>query len=427
MSRPEKIQEIQKTYNLPGDFSSQLALFRHPHQQALFDEFSENTLSNYYLPFGVAPNFLINGKMYVVPMVTEESSVVAAASRAASFWAKNGGFKTTIHNTLKKGHIWFKWEGPERFFNNMPGELEEKLREAAAPLTANMEKRGGGIGTMVVISTEGENGIFQLQVNFETVDSMGANFINSCLEEMKEPLIKFLRHQSNLMHYGEPEIIMSILSNYAKDCLVTAHAECPIEALTPFAKEMPADDFAQKFKTAVDIALADTSRAVTHNKGIFNGTDAVIIATGNDFRAIEASGHAWAARDGQYRSLSQCTISNDGIFRMELTMPIALGTVGGLTRLHPLASLALEILQNPTARELMGIAAATGLANNFSAIASLVTTGIQHGHMKLHLTNLLKSLDATPDEKETAIQHFNNKIISARAVKDFLSELRKIS
>jgi hydroxymethylglutaryl-CoA reductase len=256
---------------------------------------------------------------------------------------------------------------------------------------------------------------------------MGANFINSCLEEMKEPLIKFLRHQSNLMHYGEPEIIMSILSNYAKDCLVTAHAECPIEALTPFAKEMPADDFAQKFKTAVDIALADTSRAVTHNKGIFNGTDAVIIATGNDFRAIEASGHAWAARDGQYRSLSQCTISNDGIFRMELTMPIALGTVGGLTRLHPLASLALEILQNPTARELMGIAAATGLANNFSAIASLVTTGIQHGHMKLHLTNLLKSLDATPDEKETAIQHFNNKIISARAVKDFLSELRKIS
>ncbi|PRZ00243.1 3-hydroxy-3-methylglutaryl-coenzyme A reductase [Marinilabilia salmonicolor] len=420
LSREEKIEILRRHFQLPEDFAEILKTFRHPDRQELFDDFSENTLSNFYLPFGVAPNFKIDDNMYVVPMVVEESSVVAAASRAASFWAKNGGFKTTIHNTLKKGHIWFKWDGPKSFFANMPEGLEEKLREAVVPLTANMEKRGGGVRAMEIIPLEGEYGLFQLHISFETVNSMGANFINSCLEEMKEPLKEFFNINKDFKQYGETEIIMAILSNYTTECLVTSTVECPIEALSPFSAGMEPAGFAQKFKRAVDIALSDTSRAVTHNKGIFNGTDAVVIATGNDFRAAEAAGHAWAAKDGKYRSLSSCEITEKGTFKMDLTLPLALGTVGGLTRLHPMAALALEMLGNPSADELMGIAAAAGLANNFSAVASLVTTGIQKGHMKLHLSNLLKSLNATEEEQKAAMDHFKNETVSALKVKEFL-------
>jgi len=422
LTREEKIKVLKTHFQLPENFSEILEAYRHPSQQELFDDFSENTLSNFYLPFGVAPNFLIDDKMYAVPMVVEESSVVAAASRAASFWAKHGGFKTTIHNTLKKGHIWFRWDGPKSFFSEMPKELEESLRKTVAPLTANMETRGGGIRSMEIISLDGEYGIFQLQVAFETVDSMGANFINSCLEEMKEPLREFFNTHQDFKQYGNMQIIMAILSNYTTDCLVTTTVKCPIEALSAFSAGMAPAEFAQRFKQATDIALADTSRAVTHNKGIFNGTDAVVIATGNDFRAAEAAGHAWAAREGFYRSLSSCEITEDDSFKMELTIPLALGTVGGLTRLHPMAALALEMLGNPTASELMGIAAAAGLANNFSAVASLVTTGIQKGHMKLHLSNLLKSFNASDEEKEAAIDYFKDKTVSAVAVKEFLRQ-----
>ncbi len=424
LSRPEKIQKLTETHQLPPNFEDRLATYHHPTQQDLFDEFSENTLSNFFLPFGVAPNFLIDDTMYAVPMVVEESSVVAAASRAATFWAQNGGFRTTIHGTLKKGHIWFNWNGPPVLLNPIPEKLIDNLKNAIAPISANMEKRGGGMRSINILPLDGQPGIFQLEISFETMESMGANFINSCLEEMKNTLIKFFNTQDNYKQYGEIEIIMAILSNYTTECLVTTEVKCQVEDLAPLAAGMTPNVFAQRFKTAVDIALADTSRAVTHNKGIFNGIDPVVIATGNDFRAAEAAGHAWAARKGSYSSLSQCDISPEGSFSMKLTLPLALGTVGGLTRLHPLASLALELLGNPPAKKLMGIAASAGLANNFSAVASLVTTGIQKGHMKLHLTNLLKSMDANAKETEAARAYFDDKIISARAVKKFLTALR---
>ncbi|MGQ1890454.1 hydroxymethylglutaryl-CoA reductase [Thermophagus sp. OGC60D27] len=425
LSRKEKIEKLLDAYHLPSDFPNRLASYRHAAQQDLFDDFSENTLSNYFLPFGVAPNFRIDDQWYVVPMVVEESSVVAAASRAASFWAKNGGFKTTIHGTLKKGHIWFKWNGPGKSLNALSQKLNQTLLDAVAPITANMEKRGGGIKEISIIPLPDQPSIYQLEVLFETADSMGANFINSCLEEMKEPLKKFFHSHDALKQYGEMEIIMAILSNFTTECLVTTKVECPISALKPFAANLSTEQFAEKFKLAMDIAGWDTSRAVTHNKGIFNGTDAVVIATGNDFRAVEAAGHAWAARGGQYRSLSKCNISADNMFRMELTMPMALGTVGGLTRLHPLAKLAIEMLGNPSARKLMSIAASAGLANNFSAVASLVTTGIQKGHMKLHLSNLLNTEEASQEEKSAAEQYFQNKTVSAKAVKDFLINRRQ--
>ncbi len=427
LSREEKIKTLQENHSLPDDFDQRLKAYRHPDKQYLFDDFSENTLSNYYLPFGVAPNFLINDTLYALPMVVEESSVVAAASRAAAFWTQHGGFKTTIHNTLKKGHIWFKWLGPSSLLNPMPDDLKQLLKDAVAPVTASMEKRGGGIRNMTIEPLDDRPNVFQLSVSFETRDSMGANFINSCLEEMKQPLQDYFTENKELASFGKPVIIMAILSNYTTECLVTSRVECPVKDLSPLSAGMDPETFAHRFKAAVDIALSDTSRAVTHNKGIFNGTDAVVIATGNDFRAAEAAGHAWAARDGQYKSLSNCHISDDGIFTMELTLPLALGTVGGLTRLHPLASLALEMLGNPSAPELMGIAASAGLANNFSAVASLVTTGIQKGHMKLHLGNLLSSVGATSEEKKAALAHFQNETVSAKAVKTFIEQYRNQS
>jgi hydroxymethylglutaryl-CoA reductase len=416
LSREEKIAFLQNNYDLPETFKETLATFRHPTQQAQFDDFSENTLTNFYLPFGIAPNFLINGKIYALPMVIEESSVVAAASRAATFWSQHGGFKTTIHDTLKTGHIWFEWEGDPQLLAEEVNHLQKQLTASVSHLTQSMEQRGGGIRSMQFIPQENLKSVWQLLVTFETADSMGANFINSCLEAMKEPLVQtFVQN-----NWSEPNIIMAILSNHTPDCTVTCEVFCNIEQLVPYSAGLSPTVFAQRFKLAVDIARENTHRAVTHNKGIYNGVDAVVLATGNDFRAVEAAGHAYAARDGQYRSLSTCEITDDGFFRFSLTIPLAPGTVGGLTRLHPMAAQAMEILQQPSAKELMSIAAAAGLANNFSAVASLVTTGIQKGHMKLHLSNILNSFDANENEKQSAVNYFKDKTISHSAVKNFL-------
>ncbi len=416
LNREEKIEYIQNNFPLAVDLAKVTSHYRHETDQAVFDDFSENTLSNFYLPYGVAPNFLIDGKMHVLPMVIEESSVVAAAARAASFWANHGGFKTTVHNSLKIGHIWFQWNGDANTLQNHASTLDAHLRASVNQITKSMEQRGGGIIAMQFIAQPELENVWQLQVSFKTAESMGANFINTCLEAMKDPLLDYFANQN----LPTAEVIMGILSNYTPNCLVSCEVSCNIEQLAPYAAGLPPHKFAQRFKLAMDIAYHNTSRAVTHNKGIYNGVDAVVLATGNDFRAIEAAGHSYASRDGQYRSLSQCTITDDGVFNLSLTIPLALGTIGGLTRLHPLAALSMDILQNPSAEELMSIVASAGLANNFSAVASLVTTGIQKGHMKLHLSNILTSFNATPEERERTEAHFSDKTVSLQKVREFL-------
>jgi hydroxymethylglutaryl-CoA reductase len=222
----------------------------------------------------------------------------------------------------------------------------------------------------------------------------------------------------------ELEVIMAILSNYTPECRVKAWVECPVEDLGTFKGGMAARAFARKFVTAIRIAEGDPYRAATHNKGIFNGVDAVILATGNDFRAIEACGHAYAARGGRYGSLSHAEITEDDRLRFELDLPLAVGTVGGLTALHPLAKRSLELLGHPSATELMEIIAATGLMQNFSAVRSLVTTGIQYGHMRMHLTNILNHFGATETEAEKALAFFADKTVSFRSVREFLGQLR---
>lgn len=387
--------------------------------QQLHDEFIENTISNYYLPFGVAPNFLINNKVYAIPMAIEESSVVAAASKAAKFWFDRGGFKTEVIATEKIGQVHFTYDGSFEDLRNFFNAIRPNLLKDAKPISKNMETRGGGILNIELRNkSELIENYYQLHATFETLDAMGANFINSCLEQFA----KTLKSEAESKLQGQLDIIMSILSNYVPNCLVKAEVSCKVEDLTENSKTT-AEDFASKFIRAVRIAEVEPYRAVTHNKGIMNGIDAVILATGNDFRAVEAGIHAYASRSGQYRSLTQAKIE-DGIFKFWIEIPLALGTVGGLTKLHPLVKLALEMLGNPSARELMEIVAVAGLAQNFAALRSLTTTGIQEGHMKMHLMNILNQLEATSEEKEKLITYFKSNTVSHSAVVSEIEKLR---
>lgn len=428
LTKAEKIQWVTEQFTAgPREAAAELAGFWHADEklQKVLDGFSENTLSNYPLPYGIAPNFLINGKLYAVPMVIEESSVVAAASSAAKYWLSRGGFHAEVISTRKLGQVHFAWFGDCAKLRVVFEDLRDTMLSEAAPLTLNMGQRGGGIaGVELLDFSLVEPGYYQLRVAFETCDSMGANFINSVLESFADTLQRFIEtHPSFDDDERDVEIIMSILSNYTPECLVRAGVEWPVDRLGEDYNGIAAAAFAEKFAKAVRIAHIDPYRAVTHNKGIFNGIDAVVLATANDFRAIEACGHAYAARDGMYRSLSYCTIEN-GIFKFWLDIPLALGTIGGLTRLHPLARRSLEILGNPSATELMEIVAVTGLAQNFAAVRSLITTGIQHGHMKMHLTNILNHLGVSEEEMAAAEAHFTDKVVSFTGVRDYIETLR---
>ncbi len=392
--------------------------------QKLHDEFIENTISNYYLPLGIAPNFLINDTLYAIPMAIEESSVVAAASKAAKFWLNRGGFKTTILGTEKIGQVHFIFKGDVEKLNNFFAQVKPKLISDTSAITKNMNKRGGGISNIILLDkTSKLENYYQLHCTFETLDAMGANFINSCIEQFATTFKEEAQNHNVFSEIEKDiEIVMSILSNYVPNCLVRAEVSCPVSELSTDVEKSNA--FAKKMIQAVNIAKVEPHRAVTHNKGIMNGVDAVILATGNDFRAVEAGVHAYAARNESYTSLTDASIEN-GVFKFWIELPLALGTVGGLTSLHPLVKLALEILNKPSAKELMQIVAVAGLAQNFAAVRSLVTTGIQQGHMKMHLMNILNQLGATTEEKTTLTNHFKNNAATHSAVVAAFENLRK--
>lgn len=428
MSKNEKLDWLTSNYMNKADTDK--ALFNYfqlnnDSLQKVIDGFSENTVSNFVLPYSLAPNFLIDDELYCIPMVIEESSVVAAAASAAKYWQYRGGFKTTILGTTKVGQVHFKWHGSQSVIKSIYSKIESFLLGNAAAIIDNMKSRGGGIQrTELLDFTHTEPGLYQIKVHFETCDSMGANFINSVLENFSDSLERFFVDSPDVPDEDrDVYIIMSILSNYTPECVVRAEVSCPVHDLGVFANGMLAEQLAEKFKTAVKIAHIDPYRATTHNKGIFNGIDAVILATGNDFRATEAAGHTYAARHGQYSSLSFCEIT-DGIFRFWLDVPLAIGTVGGLTSLHPMAKKTLEILGNPSAAQLMRIVASVGLAQNFAAIRSLVTTGIQKGHMKMHLMNILNHLSASEDECVRVFSYFDDKTVSFAGVRDYLARIR---
>lgn len=428
LSKEEKINWIANEYfSTPIEAVNLIKKYWNSDEkiQKLHDEFIENTITNFYLPLGVAPNFLINGKYSTIPMVIEESSVVAAAAKAAKFWSTRGGFKATVINTEKIGQVHFIYTGDisklEMFFI----QNKNKFLAQTEGITKNMQKRGGGI--LDIILKDKTNllpNYYQLHATFETKDSMGANFINSCLEQFANTLKQessvyelFTEQEKNI------EVIMSILSNYVPNCIVRAEVSCPVADLAEKNIQNP-EEFAKKLIQAVQIAEVEPFRAVTHNKGIMNGIDAVILATGNDFRAVEAGIHAYAAKNGHYSSLSHAKIENN-IFTFWLEVPLSIGTVGGLTSLHPLVKLSLQMLENPSAKQLMEVVAVAGLAQNFAALRSLTTTGIQEGHMKMHLNNILNQFETTEEESVVIKNHFENHAVSHSTVVAFIEHLRQ--
>ncbi|SMO34058.1 3-hydroxy-3-methylglutaryl-coenzyme A reductase [Saccharicrinis carchari] len=420
-SQEQKVDTLAAQFNLPVSFKETLRSHHHRELQGLYNQFAENTISNFYLPYNVAPGFVINKKEYAIPMVVEESSVVAAASKAAKFWSAHGGFSTKVLSVTKSGQLFFTTEWSFEELSALMPDITSALRCSVGEITHNMEKRGGGItGFKLTSESLVDEQTYCLMVSFETADSMGANFINTCLEKMGDALVTFLIQKNDNRHI---EINMAILSNYTPECLVQCALSCPIEDLQAYSGVYSPQDFALRFKKAVSLAKHNPSRAVTHNKGIMNGIDAVVLATGNDFRAIEAGVHAYASRAGAYASLTDIVLEND-TFTYTLKLPLALGTVGGLTSLHPMAKLSLLLLDEPSASELMQIVAAAGMANNFSAVAALVTSGIQKGHMKMHLSNILAALNADPMECQKAKKYFSERDVSHSAVKLYLDAER---
>ena len=426
LSKAQKIAWVSKNYFKANEQATQV-LQRYWNSdkelQKLHDDFIENTISNYYLPMGIAPNFLVNQDLYAIPMVIEESSVVAAASNAAKFWLDKGGFTTQVISTTKNGQVHLNFFGNTADMTAFFGVIKPILIASISQVEKNMKKRGGGLLDIQLIdSTDTLEGFFQLHCTFETLDAMGANFINTCLETFAQTLEREAEtYKAFNTSQTYPEVVMSILSNYTPECVVRASVSCHVDLLAQ--KDLEGRVFAQKIVRAIAIAKATPRRAVTHNKGILNGIDAVIIATGNDFRAVEAAVHAYACKDGHYSSLTHASVEND-IFKMWIEVPLALGTVGGLTSLHPLVGFAFDLLQKPNAKKLMQLVAVAGLAQNFAALRSLVTTGIQKGHMKMHLMNILNGIQATDTEKASAVAHFKSNQISHSAVIAFVEKQR---
>lgn len=423
-SKEDKIEWLRRHY-FQQDAETLAILESYWHTDAevqeLHDEFIENTVSNFYLPLGIAPNFRINGKLLAVPMAIEESSVVAAAANSAKFWLNRGGFKAKVLSTIKNGQIHLTYSGKKEKLNQFFNSYKTQLIDSISEIQKNMKARGGGLLELKLIDSSSVlEDYYQLHATFETLDAMGANFINSCLETIANNFEAIAQDYQEFVNDNcFPFVEMSILSNYVPDCLVRAEVQCKVSELA--YGNLSGEEFARRLIRAVNIAEVEPKRAVTHNKGIMNGIDAVVLATGNDFRAIEAGVHAYACKEGNYASLTHARIEEGDMFHFWMDIPLVLGTVGGLTSLHPMVRFSLNLLGKPSARELMEVVAVAGLAQNFAALRSLVTTGIQKGHMKMHLTNILNQFAANDSQKKAAEEYFKEKTVSVKAVKEFLN------
>ena len=370
------------------------------YETGLMDKISENVIADFKLPFSIAPFLQLNNKIYHVPMVTEESSIVAACSKAFKFWRERGGFTTLEIKTIKRGTVYFKGDVDL-------SQIEDIIKKKnVQKINQGMKSRGGGIQGYKLETVEAFN---KLNISFDTKDAMGANYINTILEAVAEELKKL-----------NCNILMAILTNNYEENYVTVGVSCLIQDLN-YDKNLKARDFANRFVDAVNIAKIDVDRAITHNKGIMNGVDSVLMATGNDYRAVEASCHALARRsDGQYISMTDAYIQDDK-FYFEITLPLAVGIVGGNTKIHPLAKKAIESLKLESVEDFMSIIASVGLAQNFGAISALIGKGIQWGHMRLHLDNILDEFNLSEDEILIVKEEFKNKKVSKVEVEKFIN------
>lgn len=376
LSRTDRIQRLKENLSIQETSFSTI-------QPEVYEKMIENAITTFELPMGVAPNFYINNKEYVVPMVTEEPSVIAAASNAASIIKRNGGFKSQVINRIMRGEIIFSNPKSVHTILEYTENNEKILKEIADRAHPSIVKRGGGIQKVQtrVLANEFDTFVV-LDIFVDTQEAMGANIINTILEKLK------LHLESEL----DEIVLMAILSNNTPEC--TAKAMCEINPETlKFS-----DEIVDRIVSASKLSFLDPFRCATHNKGIMNGIDAVVMATGNDWRAVNAGIYTAMTLSGTMMPITTWSKTELGYLRGEINIPLALGSVGGSIGLNPKVQLAYDILNINQVSELMEVVAAVGLGQNFAALYALTTDGIQKGHMTLHARNVAMRAGATPDE-----------------------------
>ena len=378
------------------------------------DQLSENVVGTFSLPYSLVPEVLVNGQEYTVPYVTEEPSVVAAASYASKIIKRAGGFTAQVHERRMIGQVaLYQVADPAQVQEKIANKKAELL-ELANQAYPSIVKRGGGARDLHVEQIKGETDFLVVYLHVDTQEAMGANMLNTMLEAL-QPVLEELSHGQSLM---------GILSNYATDSLVTASCRIAFRYLS--RQKDQGRDIAEKIALASQFAQADPYRATTHNKGIFNGIDAILIATGNDWRAIEAGAHAFASRDGRYQGLSSWRLdleTEELVGEMSLPMPVA--TKGGSIGLNPRVALSHELLGNPSAKELAQLIVSIGLAQNFAALKALVSTGIQQGHMKLQAKSLALLAGASESEVAPLVERLiADKTFNLETAQRYLENLR---
>ena len=381
---------------------------------AIADQLSENVVGTFSLPYSIIPELLVNGQDYTVPYVTEEPSVVAAASYASKIIKRAGGFTAKVHERQMIGQVaLYQVANPDLAQEKITSKKAELL-ELANQAYPSIVKRGGGARDLHVEQLKNETDFLVVYLHVDTQEAMGANMLNTMLEALKSVLEELSQGQS----------LMGILSNYATDSLVTASCRIAFRHLNPQRDQ--GREIAEKIALASQFAQADPYRAVTHNKGIFNGIDAILIATGNDWRAIEAGAHAFASRDGRYQGLSQWTLDMEREELVgEMTLPMPVATKGGSIGLNPRVALSHELLGNPSAKELAQIIVSIGLAQNFAALKALVSTGIQQGHMKLQAKSLALLAGASESEVAPLVERLiADKTFNLETAQRYLENLR---
>lgn len=378
------------------------------------DQLSENVVGTFSLPYSLVPEVLVNGQEYTVPYVTEEPSVVAAASYASKIIKRAGGFTAQVHQRQMIGQVALYQVANPKLAQEKIASKKAELLELANQAYPSIVKRGGGARDLHVEQIKGEPDFLVVYIHVDTQEAMGANMLNTMLEALKPVLEELSQGQS----------LMGILSNYATDSLVTASCRMAFRYLS--RQKDQGREIAEKIALASQFAQDDPYRAATHNKGIFNGIDAILIATGNDWRAIEAGAHAFASRDGRYQGLSCWTLDLEREELVgEMTLPMPVATKGGSIGLNPRVALSHDLLGNPSARELAQIIVSIGLAQNFAALKALVSTGIQQGHMKLQAKSLALLAGASESEVAPLVdQLIADKTFNLETAQRYLENLR---
>ena len=411
LSPTERIEALLKEGLLTWD-EAQILKEQKGLPLSIADQLTENVLSTFDLPFSLAPYFLINGRDYVLPMVTEEPSVVAAASFAAKLIQRSGGFTTQVHQRQMIGEIALSDVDDMEMASKRILEDKETLLQLANEAYPSIVKRGGGARDLWV---ENKGNFLIVYLAVDPKEAMGANMLNTMLEALTD----------RIQELSGGQALMAILSNLATRSLVSARCAIDFKALSRNPEE--AIEIAHRMELASQLAQVDPYRAATHNKGIFNGIDALVLATGNDWRAIEAGAHAYAAQSGSYKGLSHWTSQpKEKKLYGEITLPMPVATKGGSIGLNPTVQVSHRLLGEPSAIELAGVIASLGLAQNFAALKALVTTGIQAGHMKLQARSLALLAGAKEEEVPRLVsQLLENKPFNLEKAQTLLQELRK--